>query len=215
MEAGQRRKVIFYGDSNTYGYDPAHPYECRFPSAQRWTAIVSRHFQSELKVIPEGMNGRRIPDVRYEQSYLRELLDSTGDSGLFCMMLGTNDILSTMEPDAGEAVRRMDSCQEYLLRYLKPGQILIIAPPPVGSAEDPDPVIRGYFTESVRMNVEFGKMAGARGIGFADAAGWGIELSYDQVHFSAEGHRVFAEKMTELLELIQTDSEAAARGQGE
>jgi hypothetical protein len=34
---------------------------------------------------------------------------------------------------------------------------------------------------------------------FADSSLWGIELAYDQVHFSEEGHRVFADKKTELI----------------
>ena len=34
---------------------------------------------------------------------------------------------------------------------------------------------------------------------FADSSLWGIELAYDQVHFSEEGHRVFAGKVTDLI----------------
>ena len=37
---------------------------------------------------------------------------------------------------------------------------------------------------------------------FADAGKWNIEMTYDGVHFSPEGHAEFARKLNELLLLI-------------
>ena len=34
---------------------------------------------------------------------------------------------------------------------------------------------------------------------FADAGEWDIELTFDGVHFSEEGHKSFAQKLNELL----------------
>jgi len=36
-------------------------------------------------------------------------------------------------------------------------------------------------------------------IHFADAAEWGIDIAYDGVHFSEEGHIKFAQKMGQVL----------------
>ena len=35
---------------------------------------------------------------------------------------------------------------------------------------------------------------------FADAGEWDIELTFDGVHFSEEGHKSFAQKLNELLD---------------
>jgi hypothetical protein len=51
----------------------------------------------------------------------------------------------------------------------------------------------------VKMNDAFHAITKEQGVMFADSSLWGIELAYDQVHFSEEGHRVFAGKVTELI----------------
>ena len=53
--------------------------------------------------------------------------------------------------------------------------------------------------ESRKMNDAFRAITKEQGVMFADSSLWGIELAYDQVHFSEEGHRVFADKITELI----------------
>ena len=103
-----RRQIIFYGDSNTYGYDPADPYDRRYPYEERWTTIVSENLKDLFQVIPEGMNGRMLPEISYEQSYLKKLIHLAGRDGILCTMLGTNDILLTMHPDASSPVGKME-----------------------------------------------------------------------------------------------------------
>lgn len=58
--------MIFYGDSNTYGYDPADLAENRYPDADRWTTIVSKQLSENYQVFPEGLNGRQLPDLKYD-----------------------------------------------------------------------------------------------------------------------------------------------------
>ena len=189
------KKVIFYGDSNTYGFDPADMYEQRYPYEQRWTTIVARELGGRYDVFPEGMNGRRLPDLNYDQTWLKKLIALTGEDGILCTMLGTNDLLVTLQPDAEEPSRKMEAYIRFLKKYLDPSQILIVAPPPVGSANSPDPMLRLYHRENLKMNAAFGKHAARQGVLFADASEWGIGLAYDQVHFSEEGHRTFASEM--------------------
>ena len=38
------------------------------------------------------------------------------------------------------------------------------------------------------------------GVEFADAADWGVELSYDGVHFTENGHAAFAAGLERVLE---------------
>jgi lysophospholipase L1-like esterase len=52
------------------------------------------------------------------------------------------------------------------------------------------------------MNTAFERMAGDKKVWFSDASQWNVELSFDQVHFSERGHKIFAERMAELLENI-------------
>ena len=199
MEEDRRRKIIFYGDSNTYGYDPADPYDQRYPYEERWTTIVSENLKDRFQVIPEGMNGRMLPETPFEQQYLIKLVSLAGSDGILCTMLGTNDILLTTQPDASVPVRKMEKYISFLKMHLDCSQILIIAPPLIGSGYSGDLLYGKYYRESKRMNDAFCTIASKQKVRFSDASEWEIDLSYDQVHFSARGHRTFARKMTELM----------------
>jgi hypothetical protein len=48
--------IVAFGDSNTWGYDPATG--GRFPRAQRWTNVLQRELGADFEVIAEGLNGR-------------------------------------------------------------------------------------------------------------------------------------------------------------
>lgn len=55
------KTMIFYGDSNTYGYDPRFYIPGRYPKGVRWTSIVEQCFVSKARVVAAGENGRSIP----------------------------------------------------------------------------------------------------------------------------------------------------------
>ena len=199
MAEDRRRQIIFYGDSNTYGYDPAEPYHRMFPYAARWTTIVSGNLEEHFQVLSEGMNGRTLPAPPYEQSYLAKLISLLQGEDILCTMLGTNDILLTMRPDADIPVRKMEQYISFLKKHLDCSQILIIAPPLIGGRDMGDPLLEKYHKESRKMNDGFREIASQQGVLFADASEWEIDLGFDQVHFSEEGHRTFAARMTELV----------------
>ena len=48
--------IVAYGDSNTWGYDPAAG--ARFPAGVRWTGVMSAALGADFRVIEEGLNGR-------------------------------------------------------------------------------------------------------------------------------------------------------------
>ena len=193
------RKLLIYGDSNTYGYDPTDYYESRYPVEIRWTTILQELLGNGWRVLPEGMNGRTLPDLRYDRERLIGLVGRLSENDVFAVMLGTNDILLTTDPDAGMAVRKMDAFLNFLTGRMAPGNVLVIAPPYIGGENVRDPLYQRYREESRDMNAGFKKLADQYGTMFLDAAVWGIGMSYDMVHYSEEGHRLFAEKMAEYL----------------
>ena len=197
----EKRKILIYGDSNTYGYDPADFFENRYPAGERWTDILQVKLKDSWEVLPEGLNGRQLPDLKYDRSWILRMLDRLSGNDLFAVMLGTNDILVTMEPDASEVIRKMQAFLVFLTETetLDAGNILVIAPPYVAGGRIRHPVYQHYCEQSVRMNEGFGELAASFGTLFLDAGLWGIDLSPDMVHFSAKGHKTFAEKLSAFL----------------
>ena len=141
--------------------------------------------------------------MRLEQPFLQSLIDRIKDGGILCTMLGTNDLLCRTRPDADIPIGWMERYLDHLRQYLTPRQILIIAPPLVGTPEETDAYVCACRSENRRMNDAFKVLAKQCGASFADASAWGIELSSDMVHFSEAGHRTFAQEMIRLLEEIR------------
>ena len=188
------KKIIFYGDSNTYGYDPRGFFGLRYPAQVRWTEQVRARFKEEYEIIEEGQNGRCLPVLPREEGFLEGMTKELTAGDVLVVMLGTNDILLTSHPDAEAAVSTM----EQLLLWLKekPFITLIIGPVPI--ADDMEE-LRRYHEESIRLNEGYKALCERFGISFVDAAEWGISLTFDGVHFSEEGCRKFAARMIGVI----------------
>lgn len=196
------RTVLFYGDSNTYGYDPRGFGGARYPADIRWTDRLAASLAGSWKIISCGLNGRCIPVLKYERRYLDQLLQNAGRLDLFAVMLGTNDVILTPRPDADTAIRKMDAFLEYLRSKEEPDRVLLIAPPGMPEEAAALEGYRPYASELKKLSSAYHGLAVKYGILFADADTWQIPMAYDQVHLSEEGHRLFARHIEEILRSV-------------
>ena len=183
-------RMLCYGDSNTYGYDPRGFFGDRYPKESRWVDILAEKLGWQIE--NEGQNGREIPSRPFQYQLIRELLTQRS-SDVFAIMLGTNDLLR------GDSAAEICSRMEAFLRFLQPecGQLLLIAPPPMkrGAWVTEESQIR----ESAKLAESYQALSQRLGIAFADAGKWNIKLAFDGVHFTEEGHRAFAEGLYTCL----------------
>lgn len=193
------KKLIVYGDSNTYGFDPRGFSGGRYPLEKIWTTLAADALGNDWKVVNKGMNGRRIPCHEESFLYIERLLADLSPDDIFAVMLGSNDLLMTLEPDADEAVRKMEAFVIWLKEHKDCPKLLLIAPAYVSDEGGTDPLYRRYREESIKMNEGFCALAKKHGILFANAGKWNIPLAFDSVHFSGEGHRIFAEKIYNVI----------------
>lgn len=196
------KKILFYGDSNTYGYDPADFFGGSYPTERIWTSILAERLKGTREVINCGENGRRMPDPESRYIYPASLLSRLTEEDVFAIMLGANDLLIATSPDADLPVRKME---QFLLWFFKQEQcpvLWVMAPPSVGSNESGDPYIRKCYKESLRMNEGYARLAGQYHVLFTDTSKWEIPFAYDEIHFSEQGHALFAERLAEEMERI-------------
>lgn len=179
-------KLILFGDSNTYGYDPRGFMGGRYPKEARWTTKVSNALAESYEVIEEGMNGRQLP--RVQDAFFTNTLNQMTEEDVFVMMLGTNDILLTYNPNVAQTVDKLEQIFRYVKEHVK-CRFIYIAPPYI-EAVDPD--MDEYNKASISMNQEFMELAEKYDIEAYDTAEWNISMGYDGVHFSVEGHDRFA-----------------------
>ena len=182
-------RILCFGDSNTYGYDPRGFFGDRYGAEDRWVDLLAK--QTGWEVINAGANGREIP----RKPYTFRLLTEHAPVDVFLVMLGTNDLLQGAT--AKEAADRMEAFLNQLLPHCQ--QILLVAPPPMkrGAWVPTDELV----AESIHLAEEYKLLAENLNIPFVDTRHWNIELAFDGVHFTASGHHVFAEKLGKELRL--------------
>ncbi len=182
-------RILCFGDSNTYGYDPRGFFGDRYGAEDRWVDLLAK--QTGWEVINLGANGREIP----RGPYALRLLTEHAPVDLFLVMLGTNDLLQGAS--SKEAADRMEAFLNSLLPHCQ--QILLVAPPPMkrGSWVPTD----ALEAESIRLAEEYKALAEKLSIPFVDTRHWKIELAFDGVHFTEEGHHTFAENLGKELRL--------------
>ena len=108
------RTILCYGDSNTWGYNPAtgarHPYEAR------WPTVAAKELGEGYHLIPEGMNGRTtvqddaIDPYTNGLEYLAPCLISHKPLDAVIIALGTNDTkarFSLAPADIARGMRRL------------------------------------------------------------------------------------------------------------
>ena len=204
------RKIIFFGDSNTWGYDPRSFFGERYPEDRIWTSLVSEALQSEFpgafEVVNQGMNGRMLPHSEYDFHHVDLILKGMCERDLFVMMLGTNDILLTMQPDAKVPVRRMEQFLSWFTKRNAGPGLLILAAPYADPDQTGDPAFTAFSVENKKMNAGFEMLCEQYDVPFADTSRWDIEFAFDMVHFSEEGHQAFAAHMAGLLKEIITNA---------
>ena len=204
LKAGVCMKtILFYGDSNTYGYDPRGFGGGRYPKDVRWTDRLAEALCGDWKVLVNAMNGREIPDrERSVDSVLEMIGTAAGEHARlrFAVMLGTNDLFSAGRFSPAMTVSRKMSLFLDRIRNAFPDMpVLLIAPPPVGAADSIDPEEQRLYRESRQLSLLYHILAEQKGLAFAGAFDWQVPLSFDGVHLSEEGHRVFFENMREIL----------------
>lgn len=178
-------KVVCYGDSNTFGYDPRSPFGAPYAPESRWVNIVA--VKTGWNVINQGMNGREIPD---------NFVSISADTDLFVVMLGTNNLLQFWSPDA------VCDKMEIFLKSLPISRekIFLIAPPTMKFGEWVQD--QELIDDSKSLAKQYGMLASRLGIRYADAGMWNIPLAYDGVHLTEEGHRIFAEKLCQEFDSL-------------
>lgn len=195
--------IICYGDSNTYGYDPFEKEEGRFAKGIRWTGILDE--ETAWDVENHGVNGRTIPHtvstVKFACEQVRNWHRHPNSVWLW-VMLGTNDLLENPEFTAADVAKRMERFLKRLMEEAgfssRKMRLRLIAPPYLQKGEWVDDRV---YEESRRLGMEYKRIAERLGIAFTDAGRWEIPTIYDGVHFTEEGHKIFAEKIRGELKI--------------
>ncbi|MBE0528630.1 MAG: SGNH/GDSL hydrolase family protein [Thermoleophilia bacterium] len=209
------RQVLCYGDSNTWGSDPADD-ERRFEWPVRWPGVLQRELGAAYHVVEEGLGSRTTviddPLIPHRSGLrlLAPVLETHAPLDLVIVMLGTNDI-SYAWATAADAADGAAAIAHLVLRSeMGPGgaapKVLLVCPPPVGpftNSENPE-LWDGAEGKSRALPREFARVAAALRCPWMDAGGVIATSALDGWHFEAAQHELLgvaaAAKVRELLE---------------
>jgi lysophospholipase L1-like esterase len=198
--------VLCYGDSNTWGYDPAT--RARFPLHMRWTGVLAARLGAEYRVIEEGLNGRTtrwddpIEVGRNGLTYLRACIESHQPLDLIIIMLGTNDLKRRFDLSASDIAQSAADLAEMAWRFAQApdgshAEVLLVAPPAVCTLTEFDQMFDGAREKSRQFSRYYRLAAGWRHLPFFDAGSVIVSSEKDGIHFDADEHRKLGEALAD------------------
>ena len=196
--------IVAFGDSNTWGYDPASARG--FRADVRWTGVMQRELGPAIAVIEEGLNGRTtvfddpIEPDRRGADYLPPCLRSHAPLDLLIIALGCNDLKPRFSALAGRhRQRRRAPDPDRARRAVGPGgappAILLVAPPPIAQAD--------RFRRDVRRARRRSRPARARAIAKSPSG-------RDRLRRRRPVHRLLDRSTASISRPISTRSSACA-----
>ena len=200
------KKIICYGDSNTFGYNPKDG--SRFNESNRWTSVLQKNLGAEYEVINEGMCDRT-GFVNNPKGWLfsapkhfPDFISKSDNIDIMVLWLGTNDLqfqydisFNTIENGLGSLIK---------LAKTKTEKIIII--PPVMLNEK---VLEGYFKfqfdktsiiKSQKVEKIYRKLANDYHCGIFNINKFTNPSDLDGLHYDENSHKIIANRLTVYIE---------------
>lgn len=207
------KRILCYGDSNTWGYDPVT--QDRFDDGTRWPRVLGQTLGRGYEVIEEGLGGRTtvwddpIEGYKNGREYLIPCLESHRPLDLVILLLGTNDLkkrfsLSAYDiaQGAGVLVRVVQGSQSGR-EGLGP-RVLLLAPPPIAAlAEYAEMFAEDAGRKSQKFSAHYERVAREMGCSYLDTSKVIVSSPLDGIHFEGGEHcklgKAVAMKAKELI----------------
>lgn len=188
------QRILCYGDSNTWGYDPVH--HTRYPKAARWPGVLAQTLGDGYEIIEEGLGGRTtvwddpIEGYKNGYTYLIPCLESHRPLDLVIILLGTNDLKTRFHVSAYDIAESAGVLARVVQASRagpddRPPAALLIAPPPLAKLTDLAERFDGAAPKSLRLGQHYRRVAGERGCAFLDAGAVICSSDLDGIHLEA------------------------------
>ena len=205
------KTVLCYGDSNTWGYDPAT--RTRYRSHVRWTGVLATRLGADYRVVEEGLNGRTtrwddpIETGRNGLTYLRPCIESHQPLDVIVIMLGTNDLKSRFDLSASDIAQSAADLAEMAWRWAHAPDgshvsVLLVAPPATSTLTEFDQMFDGAHEKSWQFSRYYRLAAGRRQLPFFDAGEVIVSSQKDGIHFDPEEHRKLGEALADEVQRL-------------
>ncbi|HOQ12455.1 MAG TPA: GDSL-type esterase/lipase family protein [Spirochaetota bacterium] len=199
-------KILCYGDSNTWGYNPKD--SSRFDESKRWTGILKKIFSNAV-IIENGLNGRSILNINTCSNPHCALLTLRDDIKEFIPLdviiffLGINDAASTENSlkEIAEGMRKLIdiSTEMHIEKNFKAPEIIIISPPEIDKTSDEAIFMELEINKVSALTEIFRTIATEMDVYFLDISKTVKTSSIDPFHLDEDGHKELSLKLAAFL----------------
>lgn len=201
------KKIICYGDSNTFGFNPKDG--SRYDKSVRWTGILSDILGSDYEIKEEGCNNRTAffenSDglVKSGQNYLAHCIEKHKAFDVFILALGTNDLQKIYDISEQVVINGLENLIAKIYAHCPKSRIILVTPVLLDKT-----VLDGYFSHqfnersikaSVWIQNIYKTFAKQNRLEIVDLNKFIKPSSYDGLHFDKKEHKAIAEKLAEQI----------------
>ncbi len=200
--------IVCYGDSNTWGADPAS--SGRFPFDERWTGVLRQGLGDGYWIIEEGLNGRTtvwddpIEGHKSGKTYLIPCINTHKPMDLIILMLGTNDTKQRFSLAASDIAAGIETLVKMIKKSEtgREGQvpdILVMAPPPIAKLSQYADMFKGGQEKSQQFGELYRQVAETHGCHFFNTADVIVSSDVDGIHFDLSEHTKLGEALVPVV----------------
>jgi lysophospholipase L1-like esterase len=200
--------ILCYGDSNTYGADPASG--GRFPPDVRWPGVLAAELGKGWRVTEEGLGGRTtvlddpLLPHRNGLDYLVPCLLSHAPLDLVVLFLGLNDLKPRFGLPASDVALGVGIVADQILESqaghdYKPPRVLVLGLPRLGRLDETDEQFAGLAEKAERLPGLLRKIANEFGTEFLDLGEVTAFSDLDGRHLDAAGHAAVGSAVAEAV----------------
>ena len=210
------KNILCFGDSNTWGYDPAT--QTRFSKDIRWTGVLQQLLGSNYNVIEEGLNGRTT-NVNEKQDHglgyfrpfrsamdlLSVLIETNSPLDLIIVMLGTNDLKTNFNQSSDMIANNMRLVCESIIDndYFQSKSIVLVSPTHIN---EESPNLLDSFVGTTKVSQSFSNsyknISDDLDLFFLDASESVKTNKIDGLHWDAMQHSDFANALFNKIKKV-------------
>ena len=200
------KKVLCFGDSNTFGFNPLTG--LRFPKNIRWTGVLQILCGSDFEIIEAGCNNRTCfrnnPEGQMFTGHqiLPKYLEEKPD--IIILALGSNDFQRQYRTSLKEIEYGLENLINIVKTNLPSAKIIILSPTPIGKEVLKAKIFSFLFDEnsiekSKHLGEIYNRVANNNQCEFLDLTLIAPVSEIDGLHYEEMGHKNIADAVYKIL----------------
>lgn len=202
------KKILCYGDSNTWGCSPAD--STRFDEGTRWPMVCGSILGENYTIIENGLNGRTVLNlspvnimangIECIKSVIKEYIPLD----IAIISLGLNDVFIKDEVTLSEISTGVEEIIDMIRsahiegKYPNP-EIIIMSPPEFNTGIEGVQFFELQINKLKCLPETFEKLSLKKNCRFFNASDYVTGSSIDGSHLEAESHILLGEKVAEFI----------------